>query len=101
MNLVGITISNQIIIPLLRKYSVKELFLFGSVLTENFRKESDVDFLVTFMPNADISLLDMISLKNELENIIGRKVDLLEKDAIRNPYRLREIQKTARKIYAA
>ena len=78
-----------------------ELSLFGSVLREDFGPESDVDFLVTFEPNDRWSLWDLISMQNELEGHIGRKVDLIEKKAIRNPYFWDRVISSHRVLYAA
>ncbi len=84
-----------------RKWRVQELALFGSVLREDFSPESDVDVLVTFDREAPWSLWDVISMREELERLLGRKVDLVEKDAIRNPFRRREILRTHQVIHAA
>jgi predicted nucleotidyltransferase len=84
-----------------RKWRVQELALFGSVLREDFSPESDVDVLVTFDPEAPWSLWDVIIMRGELEQILGRKEDLLEKDAIRNPFRRREILRTHQVVHAA
>ena len=84
-----------------RKWRVQELALFGSVLREDFSPESDVDVLVTFDQEAPWSLWDIIAMRGELEQILGRKVDLVEKDAIRNPFRRREILRTHQVVHAA
>ena len=84
-----------------RKWRIAELSLFGSVLREDFGPQSDVDFLVTFEPNDQWSLWDLVSMKLELESLLGRDVDLVEKAAIKNPYRRHEILSTARLLYAA
>ena len=78
-----------------------EFSLFGSVLREDFRPDSDVDELVTFAPNAQVSLFDLEQMQIELESLFGRPVDVVEKDALRNPFRKREILSTAQVVYAA
>lgn len=83
------------------KWRVQELSLFGSALREDFSPESDVDVLVSFDREAPWSLWDLISMREELEQMLGRKVDLVEKDAIRNPFRRREILRTRQVIHAA
>lgn len=55
---------------------IRKLALFGSVLSERFRPDSDVDVLVEFEPDAVVSLLDMARMERELSRIMGRKVDL-------------------------
>jgi len=80
---------------------VVELALFGSVLRDDFSMASDVDVLVTFALAAEISLFDMAQMQNEWRGIFKRPVDMLEKDALRNPYCKREILNTAQAVYAA
>ena len=65
-----------------RQWRIKELSLFGSVLRDDFRSDSDIDFLVTFAEDAHWSLLDIIQMENELTQIVGRPVDLVSKRAI-------------------
>lgn len=82
-----------------RKWKVNELALFGSILRNDFRPDSDVDVLVTFEPGAPWDLWDVMDMQEELMELFGRKVDLVEKDAIRNPFRRHEILKTHKVIY--
>jgi len=63
------------IIPLLKSYDVKRAAFFGSVVTGGSGEESDIDILVEF--EGDKSLLDLAGLKIELEELLGRKVDVL------------------------
>lgn len=65
-----------------RKWKVKELALFGSVLTEKFREDSDIDVLVTLMDDANHSLFDLVHMEEELEQIFGREVDLVSRRGI-------------------
>ena len=77
--------------------------LFGSVLRDDFRPDSDVDVLVAWAPDARISLLDDTPMKDELEAMFGRKVDLVGKEGIqqrRNWIRKREILRSAQVVYA-
>jgi predicted nucleotidyltransferase len=95
------------IIPLNRiaafcqKWQIVELAVFGSILGEKFNENSDVDFLITFSPNAKISLFDLAQAQMDLKNITGREVDLVEKAALRNPFRKRKILATMKVLYAA
>jgi hypothetical protein len=87
-----------------RKWRVTEFALFGSVLTDEFRPDSDVDVLLTFEEDAPWSLWDIIDLQGELEAIIGRKVDIAERPAVErseNYIRRRSILKSARTVYVA
>ncbi len=83
-----------------RKWRVVEFALFGSVLREDFGPESDVDVLLSFDPQAPWSLLDLAEMRDELCSLFGRDVDLVEKRAIRNPFRRRAILGHHEVIYA-
>ena len=96
-----LAISKKKIAAFCHRWKVIELALFGSVLRPDFTPESDVDVLVTFAPDAEISLFDMAQMQIELQELFNRPVDILEKDALRNPYRKREILSTAQVVYAA
>ena len=84
-----------------RKWQIEELSLFGSVLREDFSPESDVDVLVSFAPNARLSLFDFVEMQDELSEIFGRKVDLVSRGGLRNPFRRHEILNTRQVVYAA
>lgn len=81
------------------KWKVIELALFGSILNEDFNDKSDIDVLVTFNPENQISLFDLAQMQFELQNIFNRPVDIIEKDALRNPFRKRHILENAQVIY--
>jgi len=74
------------IMPILRKYGVRKASIFGSAVRGEMKESSDIDILVEI--EKDISLLDFVALKLELEETLGRKVDLVEFDTIKP--RLRE-----------
>jgi predicted nucleotidyltransferase len=84
-----------------KRWSITEFSVFGSVLREDFRPDSDIDVLVTIDPNAEIGLFELIDMKLELEKIFKRPVDLVEKEGLRNPYRRQEILRNAQVVYAA
>lgn len=83
-----------------RKWKVKEFSLFGSVLSEHFRPDSDVDVLVELEPDHGLTLYDWVDMIDELKAIFGRAVDLVAKGGLKNPFRRREILQTAQVIYA-
>lgn len=86
-----------------QEWKVDEVALFGSVLRDDFRPDSDVDVLVTFAPDAGVSLFDYTEIQDDLEAIFGRRVDVVSKRGILqggNPFSQREILGTARVIYA-
>lgn len=84
-----------------QRWRIRELSLFGSALREDFRPDSDLDFLVSFDPDATWDLFDLVTMKDELKEQYGREVDLVEKEALRNPWRRYEILRTREVIYAA
>ena len=84
-----------------RRWMIRELSLFGSVLRDDFRPDSDIDVLVVFDPSAQWSLLDLVDLQRELGQLFGRPVDLVEKSALRNPFRRQSILATREVVYAA
>jgi predicted nucleotidyltransferase len=83
------------------KWKVVEFSLFGSVLRDDFRSDSDIDVLLSFEENSTWGLYDLVDMKDELQAIFGRKVDLVEKEAIRNPYRRRSMLTEQEVLYAA
>jgi len=79
---------------------VRALFAFGSVTTEKFRTDSDIDLVVDIDENDPISYSDKyFNLKFQLEEILKRRIDLLEQKAIRNRYLKSEIERTKVQIY--
>jgi predicted nucleotidyltransferase len=83
------------------QWKVVEFSLFGSVLRDDFRSDSDIDILLSFAENSAWSLYDFVDMKDELQAIFGREVDLVEKEAIRNPYRRRSMLAEQEVLYAA
>lgn len=84
-----------------RKWKIREFALFGSVLRDDFRPDSDVDVLVTFEEGSKHSLFDIVDMKLELEGVFGREVDLVQKDRIVNPFRRHHILANYEVLYAA
>jgi predicted nucleotidyltransferase len=87
-----------------RRWKITELALFGSVLRDDFHPASDIDLLVSFSPKAKISLFDLIRMQDELKEIFGREVDLVERRAIEkseNYIRRKSILSNIKVIYAA
>lgn len=102
MKLIEINIEK--IIALCKKYRVAKLWVFGSILTPRFTDDSDVDFSVNFNDDAINSEgLDWADLFfgfiHDLEGVIGRKVDLVCDDAVKNPYFRKELDTTKQLIY--
>ena len=72
----------RIVLPVLKKYDLKKAGVFGSIVRGEIREDSDVDILVEIGKD-DLSLLDFVGIKLELEKALGRKVDLVEYDTIK------------------
>lgn len=96
-----IPIDHDQIADFCRRWKITELAFFGSVLRDDFRPDSDVDVLVTFAPDAQWSLFDLVEIQEALSEMLGRKVDLIEKRGLRNPFRRYEILRTKEVVYAA
>lgn len=90
------------IAALCRRHHIRRLAIFGSALhhaSPQFRPDSDIDILVEFAPGARIGF-EFITIKDELEALFGRPVDLLTPNSIRPAYR-HSILSTARDLYVA
>ncbi len=83
-----------------RRHHVRRLSLFGSVLREDFRPDSDVDVLVQFEPNYRIGFLGMAGMEIELSEILGRKVDLRTPAELSRYFR-QEVMASAEVAFAA
>ncbi len=88
------------IAALCRKYKVARLWVFGSILTPRFNDQSDVDFSVVFhydqIQDLFITFFDFI---DELQTLLGRKVDLVDETAVKNPIFRKELDETKHLIY--
>ena len=88
------------IVALCEKHRVMQLYVFGSVLTDRFNDNSDVDFIVKFdkvpFEEAPDNYFGMI---DSLEKVLGRKVDLVIYDSIKNPYFKQNVDRTKQLIY--
>jgi uncharacterized protein len=83
-----------------RRNRIRKLSLFGSVLRDDFRADSDVDMLVEFEAGAQVGYLDMARMEIELSALVGREVDLRTADEISSRFRNRVIA-SAEVQYAA
>jgi uncharacterized protein len=97
----NVELDRSVLAEFCRKWQIRELSVFGSVLRDDFNPDSDVDFLVSFEPGTPLDIDRLLDMKEELEARLGRPVDLVEKEAMRNPWRRHEILKTRQVIYAA
>lgn len=85
---------------LCRSSGVQTLWLFGSAL-ENLATANDIDLLVEYRPDAQVSLLDRLDLQDQFSELLGRPVDLVRRDTLENPFRRHQILSTCVEVYAA
>jgi predicted nucleotidyltransferase len=89
-----------------QKWNIRQLFVFGSILRADFRRDSDVDFLVDFEPCPEVDgydLFDEIHMREELSGIVGRDVDLVDRAVLEsssNPFFKRDVLARAEPIFA-
>ncbi|MGF1478472.1 MAG: nucleotidyltransferase family protein [Cyanophyceae cyanobacterium] len=83
------------------RWKITEFALFGSVLRGDFRPDSDINVLLTFSPEQWLTWDDWQTMQAEIETLFNRKVDLVSKKYLKNPYRRYEILNTRQVIYAA
>ncbi len=96
-----ITLDQEAIESFCRKWHVRELSLFGSVLRDDFSPESDIDILVELAPGHGLDLFDWVDMREELKHLFQRDVDLVSKGGLKNPVRKKAILRSARVVYAA
>ena len=85
---------------LCEKHKVKNLYVFGSYLSANFSAKSDIDLIVDFNKNEIEDYFDnYYNLKFSLEKILNRSIDLLEQQAIKNPYFIESINQQKQLVY--
>jgi uncharacterized protein len=87
-----------------KRWNISEFAVFGSALRPDFRSDSDVDVLVSFAPQAHITLFDMVYMQDELKIIFGRNVDLVSRrgvEASRNYLRRKNILESAEVIHVS
>jgi uncharacterized protein len=96
----ALDISQEELAAVCRRFQVRELALFGSMLRDDHGPESDVDLLVSFQPAARVTFVTLAKLQRELEAVLGRKVDLVPKDGLKAVIR-DHVLATARALYAA
>lgn len=90
----------QEVSSLCAKHKVSKLFVFGSILTKKFNKNSDIDFVVDFEGVDVYDYADnYFSLKHALESLFKRQVDLVENKAIKNPFLKQSIDSSKQLIY--
>src|SRR4051812_24157972 len=96
----SLPISKEELAAFCERWGIRELALFGSAARGELRPDSDFDFMVEFKPDANVgySYIDML---DELAEIMGRPVDVMSKEGLRNPYRRASIERDLTVLYAA
>ena len=95
-------LSNQELATFCQQWGITKIALFGSILRDDFRADSDIDLLITFAPNTRQGLLTLAKIKHELESRLNRSIDLVPEASIQmsdNWIRKREILSSAQTIY--
>jgi uncharacterized protein with HEPN domain/predicted nucleotidyltransferase len=83
-----------------QRWNIIELALFGSILRDDFRPDSDIDILASFARNTSWNIFDFIQMQEQLETMLGRDVDLTQKQQINNPFSRSQILATCHIIYS-
>jgi predicted nucleotidyltransferase len=99
-----LTVPSSVLEEFCRKWKIRELSVFGSVLRDDFRPDSDVDFVAEFYEDEEWDLFDLMEMREELEGFVGRKVDLLDRVGVetsQNRFLKKEILSTLEPIHAA
>ena len=99
--MVRIAVDREKIAEFCRKWGIQELSLFGSVLREDFRQDSDVDVLLTFAPSAGFTFDNRVEIEDQLAAMFGRKIDVVAKHTLRNPFRRHSILASREILYAS
>jgi predicted nucleotidyltransferase len=97
-----LVLDRDAIADLCRRFGVRRLAVFGSALTDRFDEaRSDVDFLVEFSDDSSSRFDAYFGLKEELESLLGRPVDLVSPSALENPFFAASVEAEAQELYAA
>lgn len=99
MNAIKIDLPQEAIAELCKRHHVRELSVFGSAVRDDFTADSDIDILVEFQPGAIVGIIKFTHMQHELEELIGRKVDLVSKRGL-NPIIRDEVLGSSKVLYA-
>ncbi len=96
----GLSLDETFLVAFARRHGIRRLALFGSALRDDFGPDNDVDLLVDFDPRHTPGLLHLAQMELELEDALGRPVELRTSEDL-SPYFRDEVTSTARQLYAA
>lgn len=94
-----LTLPKELLVKFCRKNHISRLALYGSVLRDDFKPESDIDMLIEFEPGTKVGFIKMARMENELSSILGRKVDLRTPQELSRYFR-QDVLENARVEYA-
>jgi predicted nucleotidyltransferase len=100
LHLGDVEVDHASLAGLCRRHRVRELSLFGSAARGEMRPDSDIDLLVEFLPNTDVGLIGHARLMLDLEQLLGRKIDLVSRRELKPRIRS-SVLADARLVYAA
>ena len=104
LSLGTVTVDRNALAEVCRKWGIKSVALFGSVLRDDFTSESDIDLLLEYFPDSRISLFDYGYMNEDFQRVFGREVDLVQAEGLRtsrNYIRRENIFSSARQFYVA
>ena len=91
---------NNQLVKFCEQFNVNELYVFGSIVSGNFKRDSDIDFLVKF---GDVEIYNYfdnyMDFKESLEKLFNRKVDIVEEQTLKNPVLIKSINRNKKKLY--
>jgi predicted nucleotidyltransferase len=103
MKIHGIDLDSLAIRDFCSKWKINELSVFGSILRDDFKPDSDIDFLISYDQDAEWDMSDVVIMKGELARIVGRSVDIISRAAIErsdNRFIKKEVLSTSEPVYA-
>ena len=104
MGKIKIEVPRKQISKFCKKWKVRKLSLFGSVLSDSFQSNSDIDVLITLDEGTTCTLFDLVRMQNELKEIFGREVDIISRRGIessKNYIRRNAILASAEAVYGS
>jgi predicted nucleotidyltransferase len=97
----GVYLDYKIIEQICKKYHISELSLFGSVLRDDFREDSDIDILLVWEDYKNKNnRWDFVYIVDEFKKLLGREVDVIDKEELTNPVRREDILSSLEVVYA-
>lgn len=90
-----------VVSDLFKKHKIKDAYVFGSIIKDDFNEKSDIDFLINFQENLDPLERGELwwNLHDSLREILKREIDLISESSLKNPYFIKELNNTKVKIY--